>query len=220
MRPAPKLIGLFGGTFDPVHYGHLHIAQAALQWAGFDQLRLIPCKQSPHRQMPVATEVQRLQMLRLAIKDLPHCVVDTCELERDAPSYTYDTVRIISREHRNSRLCYLLGLDAFQHFNHWFCWQEILERTHLLVIRRPGYAIEHNPETDALYNQHRIDDVQQLRQLPAGGIALIEVDAPAISATEIRRCLRSGCSVDEWIPKAVVDWLKENPVYSLNQVYK
>ena len=211
---SAQLIGLLGGTFDPIHNGHLHLVKAAAKRIGFDQLRIIPCRQPPHRDAPIASASQRLEMLQLAITETPEFVVEICELESDEPSYAFETLSILRGKNAQARFCWIMGLDAFQNFTQWFRWRQILELTHLLIVQRPGYQVEQNQDSQELLERYQITDIEVLRQTPAGGILVLELDALDVSATYIRQRLRAGKNVAGLMPQTVIDWLEQNPIYS------
>ena len=215
---APRLTGLLGGTFDPVHNGHLHIAQSAISELGFDHVALVPCKIPVHREQPIAGAEQRLAMLQLAVADNPALAINDIELNRDLPSYTFNTLTELRRIDNETRFCCLLGVDAFLEFTQWYRWRQILELAHLLVIKRPGYQVESNEEMERLLQRHYLDNVQQLRQTPVGGIVIVELNAPDISATHIRQRLASGADVSNLVPAPVNAWLEQYPIYSQEKI--
>ena len=131
-------IGLFGGSFNPIHNGHLHLAQTARESLGLDQVVLIPANVSPFKQQnpDMASGADRLAMCRLAAETLPFCTVDGCELERAGVSYTVDTVRLFRNRYPEAELVLLVGSDMFLSFPKWHCWQEILEMAALGVVSR------------------------------------------------------------------------------------
>ena len=131
-------IGLFGGSFNPIHNGHLHLVQTARESLGLDQVVLIPANVSPFKQQnpDMASGADRLAMCRLAAETLPFCTVDGCELERAGVSYTVDTVRLFRNRYPEAELVLLVGSDMFLSFPRWHCWQEILEMAALGVVSR------------------------------------------------------------------------------------
>ncbi len=132
------MIGLFGGTFDPIHYGHLRPLWEVKEALKFDQLRLIPSFIPPHRGKPGASAKQRLEMLRLAVADVPDYEVDERELQRGGPSYTVETLQSLRNELGDQPLCWVMGLDAFLGLASWYQWRRITELAHIVVTQRPG----------------------------------------------------------------------------------
>jgi nicotinate-nucleotide adenylyltransferase len=209
-----RLIGLLGGTFDPVHYGHLQPARLAKQQLGFDELRLLPCHQPVHRHPPVASPQQRVAMLKLALQEFAELSLDTRELDRDGLSYSFDTLSALRAELPHATFCWMLGFDAFQEFHQWYRWRQVLNLTHLLVVRRPGYKTDLSAELADLLSRRQVNDSQVLRQSPAGAIVILELNAPDISASGLRVRLANSESIDGLVPGPVRDWLNKNPVYS------
>lgn len=216
MSPANRIsrpvavIGIFGGTFDPIHYGHLRPAEEARDQLALTEVRFIPAGQPPLRSPPVASAAQRLAMVELAIRGLDRFRVDARELQRAGPSYTVTTLESLRRELANTPLCLLIGADQFQSFEHWHRWREIPELAHLVVLRRPGAMLDALPE----WAPPRVtDDVSDLRRAPAGRLAFLPVHPQDISATRIREALARGESVSGLLPEAVLAYIHTNHLY-------
>jgi nicotinate-nucleotide adenylyltransferase len=210
-----RLIGLLGGTFDPVHYGHLQPARLAKQQLDFDEFRLLPCHQPAHRDQPVASAPQRLRMLELALQEFPELILDNRELLRDGPSYSFDTLRSLHAEFPEASFCWMLGLDAFCGFDQWHRWREVLELTHLLVVQRPGFMADFPDELADLVARHQISDAREMRRSTGGKVFMIELNAPDISSTHLRECMSRSEPVTGLVPKPVEEWLNENPIYPM-----
>jgi nicotinate-nucleotide adenylyltransferase len=212
-------VGLFGGTFDPVHFGHLRPALECLEALGLSELRLIPAAVPPHRAAPVAKPEQRLAMLRLAVADQPGFVVDARELQRPGPSYTVDTLRELRAELGDARpLCLLLGTDAFLGLPGWHEWQALPELAHLVVMLRPGFQANGLLERGgdairALLKTRGVDTPAALQARPAGTVWLQPVTSLDISATAIRANIAAGGSVRYLLPDAVWRYIEENGLY-------
>jgi len=204
------MIGIFGGTFDPIHFGHLRPAQEALQQLALAELRFIPAAQPPHRPAPVASAAQRLAMVELAIRGLPGFRVDDRELRRGGLSYTVLTLESLRAELGNMPLCLLIGADQFRSFETWHRWQEIPDLAHLAVLNRPGTTASVLP---AWARGRTCADVRDLREAPAGRLAFLPVSPQDISATRIRAAFARGASVQELLPEAVLDYIRANQVY-------
>ncbi|BBL72732.1 nicotinate-nucleotide adenylyltransferase [Methylogaea oryzae] len=207
------MIGLLGGTFDPIHYGHLRIALEAKEALGLDEVRFIPCRQPPHRDTPGASPQQRLELLRLAVADMPGFAVDTRELERDGPSYMVDTLASLRGELGDAPLCLILGQDAFLGLPRWHRWRELTDFAHLAVVRRPGPSAPLAGDLALLAEAHR-REAGRLRAAPAGGICFLETPLLDISATRIRELLRSGRDPRYLLPDAVLKSLRRSGLYS------
>ncbi len=214
---APLPIGLLGGTFDPIHFGHLRPALELLDALPLAHIRFIPSRQPPHRHTPSATPEQRRQMVALAIAHEPRFVLDDRELQRPGPSYAVDTLRNFRREYAQP-LCLIVGADAFAHFNSWRDWQDILELAHLVVMTRPGASL------DTAHLSTELSDLltQRRRQLPdfsgVGGIFCQQVTALPISATAIRESLQQGRSPRYLLPDAVLNYLLNQQLYGFQSV--
>ena len=138
------MIGIFGGTFDPIHYGHLRSALEVKDIFGLNEVRLIPCASPPHREQPAVTAEMRLQMLELAIKNQPGLKIDTRELDRhkvsdQTPSYMVDTLKSLRQEFPAEPLLLFIGTDAFKHLTSWHQWQQLFDYAHIVVMTRPGF---------------------------------------------------------------------------------
>jgi len=212
-----EMIGIYGGTFDPVHYGHLRTALEVKEALGLEQIRLLPCRQPPHRGVPGATPEQRLSMLKLALAEAePGFMVDTRELERAGPSYMIDTLTTLRAECGTAPLCLVIGMDAFLGLHHWHRWRELIKQAHLAIMRRPG---SHHPivpdELAAWVSERSRVETACLRAQPAGFIHFIEVTQLAISATRIRELVRAGRSARYLLPDAVLHYMRANGLYGM-----
>jgi len=210
------MIGIFGGTFDPVHFGHLRPALEVFQALGLKELRLLPCGRPPHRSPPHACGSDRLAMLRLAIEGQPGFMVDDRELRREGPSYMAETLESL-RQETGQPLCLLLGMDAFANLPSWHRWQDILSLAHIVVMQRPGMTREYLYQSDLLslvLQQRLVETVQELSAHIAGKVYFQPVTLLDISATVIRQALLRGESVQYLVPKVVYDYLKQRNFYT------
>lgn len=180
------MIGLLGGTFDPVHNAHCRIGLEVAQQLDLDELRFIPCRQPPHRPMPVASAGQRLKMLQLAIAGQSGFVIDERELHRDGPSYMVDTLLAIRAEEKDTSLCLILGSDAFVELMGWNRWKQIIELAHIVIVYRPGVKLVLKGELQAMYTACVVTAAEELRVKPAGYIFLCPVAPLDIASTVIR----------------------------------
>ena len=208
-----KKIGLFGGTFDPVHIGHLRLALELKQQLNLDEMRLLPCHQPPHRAQPQATSAQRAEMLRVALQACTELQIDERELQRDKPSYTYDTLLELRAELGNEiSLILCMGADAFTHLPTWHCWQKLITLAHIVVIARPGWNLPECGEAADLFASHQ-GQVSDLNDAAAGSIILVAPRLLPISATEIRTQIFSGESAQFLVPDAVGQYITEHNLY-------
>ena len=212
-RTGARRIGIFGGTFDPVHIGHLRSALEVAEFMALDQLRLIPSARPPHREAPQVSAHHRLAMVELAVAGLPPLCVDDRELRRDKPSYSIDTLESLRGElAADDQLYLILGWDAFCGLPSWHRWDELLEHCHILVLQRPD-ADSEAPETlRNLLAARSVSDPLTLEG-PAGQISFIWQTPLAVSATQIRTLLASGKSARFLVPDAVLTYIHAHGLY-------
>lgn len=195
-------IGILGGAFDPVHFGHLRPALDVAEQFDLDSIHLIPSARPPHRKPPLATPKQRLTMLQLAVKNNPKFVVDDRELHRKGPSYTIDTLLSLRQDYPESPLYLMLGTDAFAHIQTWHRWDELLDLAHIVVMQRADGIAAMSKELAVFCQQHLAQSVDPLR--PAGIIWLVNVTQLTISATDIRNKIAQGYNAQFLLPDAVI----------------
>ncbi|MES9856059.1 MAG: nicotinate-nucleotide adenylyltransferase [Sedimenticola sp.] len=201
------MIGILGGTFDPIHNAHLRTALDVLQALQLDEVCLIPLRQPPHRESPLLTPQQRLELVQLAVAGNPLFKVDDRELKRKGDSYTVDTLLSLRQELGDQPICLLMGTDAFRGFPDWHKPEEILKLAHLVIMQRPGE--KHPP----IYPDRTTTAPQQLRKSPGGLIFFQPVTQLAISATAIREQLQQGRSPRYLLPDAVLDIIEKKQLY-------
>lgn len=211
------LLGLFGGTFDPVHFGHLRLAEEAISQLGLGGIRWIPAGQPPHRDRPQVAPADRLAMVRLATEDNPQFTVDPAEVESPQASYTVHTLERLRCELGDRQpLVLLVGADAFAGLPGWHRWQELFELAHIAVSHRPGFPIapEHLPPALAeAYSARHLSDPAELAGRAAGGIVTFAMTQLAISATQIRTLLRNSQSARYLLPNHVLDYIYQHHLY-------
>ncbi len=211
------MIGVFGGTFDPVHFGHLRPALELYESLGLDELRFVPCGRPPHREPPQARAEDRLAMLRAAVRGQRGFVVDTRELERPGPSYMVDTLQSLRDQFGPGRpLLLLLGLDAFLGLETWHRWERLAELAHLVVAHRPGFVpadLLQHPGLWALVSSSQAEDSGELRDAPAGRVLFCQVTQLDISASGIRRLLAAGRDIRYLVPEAVREIIAARRIY-------
>lgn len=210
---APRRIGVLGGTFDPVHIGHLRGALEVAETLALDELRLTPSARPPHRDTPQVSAQDRLAMVECAVAGVAPLVVDARELQRDKPSYTIDTLELMRAElAAQDQVFLLLGWDAFCGLPTWHRWEELLQHCHILVLQRPDADSE---PPDALRNLLAARSVSDPLALngPSGQIAFVWQTPLAVSATQIRQLLASGKSVRFLVPDAVLAYIDAHGLY-------
>lgn len=209
-----RLVGVFGGTFDPIHDGHLRPALELRDSLGLDEVRFIPCRIPPHRQAPVASAQHRAQMVRKAIEGIEGFVLDQRELRRGGPSYTVETLKELKTEFGSeTRLVLLLGMDAFLGLPEWHEWQTIFEMAHVAVAHRPGWRADARGPIGALLAHRRVTSPQLLRQKSEGCICLITVTQLEISATALRELIVRGRDIRFLVPEVVREFISEKGCY-------
>ena len=215
MVDMTQLQAMYGGTFDPVHYGHLKPVEILAQQIGLAKVIIVPNNVPPHRPQPEATSAQRLHMLELAIADRPLFVLDERELQHDTPSYTAQTLQAWRQEVGPEKpLAFIIGQDSLLTFPSWHHYETILDNVHLIVCRRPGYPLVMKQEADRLWlERHLTADVGELHRRPAGAIWLAETPWFDISATIIRQRLEQGESCADMLPQAVLDYIHQQKLY-------
>lgn len=210
-----QCIGIFGGTFNPIHYGHLRIAQEAAEAFALSQVKFLPAAKPPLKTEPKVTAKQRAEMVQLAITTNPLFSLDTRELERNGPSYTIDTLESLRAEHPQDALCLIIGTDAFAHFDHWHRWQHILDYCHLIVVSRPPVAdLDLSEPLRTLLQTHQTDDATQLSQHKHGLIAMHTVTALDISSSQIRNLVSSHQNPVYLCPETVISYIQAHQLYA------
>lgn len=206
-------LAIFGGTFDPVHYGHLRCADEAREKLGLNNLYLLPAGTPPHRKPPQATTRQRLEMLHLAQAEFPQLEIDDRETRRSGPSYMVDTLQELRTEFPQTPLLLLIGQDAANHLHSWFHWEQLFELAHIVILTRPGAKAEYRSDLARQMQRRLSADVQALCRSDAGGVLYLEVASIDVSATSIKSIMRLGRSPRSMLPGAVLDYINENQLY-------
>ena len=191
-------IGILGGTFDPVHYGHLQIARSVAEAFQLAEVRLLPCYQPAHRELPIATPEERLAMLRCAVKNEPLLTVDDSEIQRQGISYMADTLEILHEQLPYTPLYLILGSDAFLGLPTWYHSEKILQLAHLIIIPRAGYPLPKNNSEN---------------KKTAGYMSTHTMPLIPISATTIRQQILAGNNPIELLPLLVYDYILKNTIY-------
>jgi nicotinate-nucleotide adenylyltransferase len=213
-----EALGLLGGTFDPIHAGHLRLAEEALTALNLAGVLWIPAGRPFHRDAPHAPAAHRLAMVHLAVAGHPGFAVDDSEMLDDAPSYTVPTLQRLRRSQPPDRsLVLLLGVDAFLGLTTWHRWLELFALAHIAVATRPGHALVAGAMPDALareFTARLCTDPAVLAASPGGCVLPFAITALDISATNIRAQLAAGSSPRYLLPEAVLDYIAENKLYA------
>jgi len=210
-------LGLFGGTFDPVHFGHLRLAEESINHLGLAGVRWIPAGQPPHRGRPDVTAAQRLEMVLRSTAGNARFSVDASEVEAAVPSYTVRTLERLRAELGSEQsLVLLVGADAFAGLATWHRWRDILALTHIAVSHRPGFPVEISSLSRELateFNDRHLGNTSALKDSPAGAIVTFAMTQLAISATQIRKLLANGLSARYLLPDSVLDYIQLHQLY-------
>jgi nicotinate-nucleotide adenylyltransferase len=213
-----QAVGILGGTFDPIHYGHLRLAEEMLELANFRKILFIPAGTPPHRDVPRVSAQHRSAMVRLAIADQPAFVLDEREVARTTPCYSVDTLRELRAEYgKEQPLCLLMGGDAFLQLDTWHAWEQLFELAHIVVGFRPGFTLDeriHSAAPDLRrHYQRRLCSVDALAGQPAGGIVELAIPKLEISATLIRSRVAENRSIRYLLPNKVADYIHQHHLY-------
>ena len=196
-------IGIFGGTFDPIHFGHLRTALELHEIVGLAEVKFIPCRVPPHRDTQPSAGDLRLDMVRAAVAGTDYFGVDEREFERSGPSYSIDTLASLRAEVGQRPLCLLLGMDAFLGLPTWHRWTELLSVAHIVVAHRPGWVAPADGPLGGLLAQHRAETPRALHEDAHGRVFVTAVTQLEISATDLRDALARGDDPRYLVPDAV-----------------
>jgi len=214
---TPSPIGIFGGTFDPIHNGHLRLAIEALEQCGLGSVHFIPCGTPPHRAAPHANVTDRLHMVQLAVHSNPSFLADQRETYRTDACYTVDTLNELRSELGSQQsLCLLLGSDAFAQLHTWHQWRELFVLAHIIVMQRPGKPLGNvlakaDPTLLVEYTTRLAPSPKVLHESPAGHVVVLNIPALEISSTDIRKRYVEGKSIQSLVPDAVAHFIQHNP---------
>jgi len=210
-------VGVLGGTFDPIHYAHLRLAEELAERVGLAEVRFIPARLPPHRDVPNVSAEHRLEMVRLALARNARFRLDDRECRRDGPSYTVDTLQALRDELGGDQpLCLLMGVDAYLALATWSRWLQLFELAHLVVAQRPGFVLETRTLHGELGRQtmaRLCGDAQALRAQASGRVLAVDIPPLAISGTAIRGAIAAGHSVRYLLPDDVLDYIDRHRLY-------
>ncbi len=213
-RPVARAIGIFGGTFDPIHFGHLRTAFEVLQKLALDELRFVPAGDPPHRAPPRVDAARRLELVRAAVAGQPHFVVDDREVRRAGPSFTVLTLSELRAEFPDSPLFLIVGMDAFAGLPTWHRWQELCGLTHIVVAPRPGWTAPAGGPLGELLATNGAAGADELRATTHGRIFIQAVTQLEISSSELRAVLAIGGDPRYLVPDAVREVILRTGCYS------
>ncbi|WP_108652125.1 nicotinate-nucleotide adenylyltransferase [Dongshaea marina] len=208
-----QAIGLIGGTFDPIHIGHLCPAIETREQLGLQKILFIPNSIPPHRDTPHSCAEHRLKMARLAIRDVEGFEVDDRELKRLKPSYTIDTLQSLRAEYPDTPLCFLMGMDSLLSLASWHRWEELTDYAHLVICHRPGWNPEFGEPIASWLKAHQDQTLGALQTRLCGLVQFVENRTFDISATELRQRIREGKECRYLLPDAVLDYIRQQGLY-------
>jgi len=209
-----KRIGILGGMFNPVHNGHLRVAIECKETFKFDELRMFPCAEPPHREMPEVSSQQRLKMLQLALQNISGVVADGRELDRSGPSFTIDTLRSLKSEFPQAGFYLIIGSDAFQSLNAWHEWEKILEFSNIIIAQRPDHQDDLSSEVGKQLKNSFTNDIDAFKESVSGKIFALKVSQLEISSSYLRELIREDKSTQFLLPEIVLNFIKENRLYN------
>lgn len=208
------MIAFLGGTFDPVHLGHLHAARTVRDALACAEIRLVLAARPSHRALPVASIADRWAMLCLAVEGQPGLVADDSEMNRGTPSYTIDSLAVARAAHGpETPLVWIVGWDAYRLLPTWKSWRDLPAAGHLLVVRRPGEASPLDAEMEAFTRRHRARDIAAMQRSPAGTVYVLEAGMLDVSASDIRRRCARGEAVEHLLPAPVWSYIRSRQLY-------
>lgn len=212
-----QAVGVFGGTFDPVHYGHLRTAYEVLTALNLQKVLFLPCGEPPHRAAPVASPGQRRDLVAAAIADEPRFALDERELDRDGPSYSVDTMQSLREQMGATPLVLILGMDAFLGLLGWHRWQVLLELGHIVVAHRPGWKVPATGPLGDLVRERGTRVPEDLHSETTGRIYVLPVTQLEIASTDIREMIKDGRDPRYLMPAGVRQVISERGYYGSNE---
>ncbi len=208
-----KPIGIFGGTFDPIHKGHLLVANRVLEFGNFAEIRFVPCKIPVHKQSLQASTKQRQKMIDLAISSQKELILDDREIQRETPSFMIETLQSFRDEYPDTSLVLIIGMDSFLDLLTWWNWKLLIKYAHILVVARPGFQLQWNDELAKEFKSKISTNINDLSNQLAGVLYFFELDALPISSTEIRQQIKAGIISKQLLPETVVEYIEKEKIY-------
>jgi nicotinate-nucleotide adenylyltransferase len=206
-------IGIFGGTFDPIHLGHIHLAKTIYRLCGLQKIILIPCHQSPFKVISKASAKDRFNMTWLAIKNLRFLEVDNYEIAHPSVSYTIQTLEHLHQKNRTTPLALIIGIDSFNRFDEWHQWPKILDFAHLLITNRKKTEKVTNKVAMNLLAKRQTFDHKELQKKMSGLIYLADINPLSISATEIRNLIKTQKDASQLVTPEVWQYINNHKLY-------
>lgn len=215
--PKSPLV-LFGGTFDPIHFGHLRTALELQEVLNVPQINLVPTGEPVHKVSTGASAVQRFEMVRLAVESEPTLVADDCELISAEPCYTINTLMKKRAEvGEDLPIILVMGMDSLLGIKSWSQWQQLTDYGHLFIVARPSYDPEFDAELQNFIDQRKVEDLTELSLRPSGYLAMHQLTPMSVSATQVRKIIEQGSNPRFLIPDVVWDFIKTERLYDANE---
>ncbi len=208
-----KPIAILGGTFNPIHHGHLRVAIEVKEALDLAEVHLIPLLAPPHREPPKVSAHTRFEMIAAATNDESELIADDREIRRGGISYSVETLRELRAENASTPICMVVGTDAFAHLHTWRDWKELITLAHIVVVHRPGVDLPSDAPANLLLEEFGTDEVADLHASPAGRFMSISIPMLEISSTQIRSILHNGLSPKYLLPKSVLNIIREHELY-------
>lgn len=204
-----KFIGINGGTFDPIHFGHLRPALEVMQQLNLQQVHFIPCYQPVHKGSPQVSVEQRCAMIEMAIRNQPKFVLNDVEINKGGSSYTVETLEILKQQFPYDSLVLMMGTDAFAKFHTWHRWQDIIQLANIVIMHRPGEPVPLDCTSGLIYQKHQVTKFTQAH----GQMLDLDVIQLDISSTYIREQISNGKSAEYLLQPCVMEYIKEQGLY-------
>jgi len=211
---SKKNIVIMGGTFDPIHNGHIETAKETAKWLNVEQLFLLPAHIPPHKSSTTASALHREKMVSIICQQQPLFQLDNRELKRKTSSFTVTSLLEIKQEQPESILFFIIGMDSLLNFTSWHQWQTILSLCHIVVNIRPGYELNKmNTDTQKLLKDHRIQNLTEIKTQEAGGIIFHQNQSLNISSSEIRKHLLDNNPKNNHLPECIHNYIIQENLY-------
>jgi len=208
---------IFGGSFDPVHIGHINVIDKLREKCPGWPIRLLPCAIPALKNTTTASFAQRVKMLGIATEHIENLIIDERENKRAGKSYTLDSLQSLTQEIPATKFVLVIGADTFKSLQLWHHWQQLKDYCHLLLVNRPGIQTGDVKKEMALLGFVCTKNIQKLELMPAGHYYCLDMEEKDISSTGIRSQLHGGLSVEQLMPCKVIDYIKKNLIYSQSE---
>ncbi|MBQ4845751.1 nicotinate-nucleotide adenylyltransferase [Pseudoalteromonas sp. MMG005] len=208
------MIALFGGTFDPVHLGHINMAENCITQLGLEQLRFLPCAIPVHKAAPGVTEQHRLAMLDIATRENSYFYIDTRELRRQGPSYSLLSLQECRAEYPDQPLIFLMGMDSFNSLPAWFEWQAITSICHIVVYQRPGEVRSTHPPLIEYLSRSEVTDISQLHAQISGLCYFLTGNVKDVSSSQIRNFIKYQQHTEHLLQAEVIEYIRKHHLYA------